>query len=200
MPSEDQMARDTHDLLIRLGLKQPRYRIDVCSGVCQLFPPGTYKHGLPLYSPIEEECRTDKARQLARADFLVVDTIDKIVDLVVEFETDTNPKNLVGNFFSAFMTSEYKPRNESVVYTLDVRRTGHVLLACLHSRGATPNEQTALQKGVLVSRWLTNVGACLTGNVSVCKINAALALAGDDWPRMQSEFGRWVQSQCPHLF
>lgn len=200
MPSEHQMAKDTHDLLVGLGLKQPPYRMDVCSGVCKLFPPGTYKHGLPLYAPIEEECGTDKARQLARPDFLVVDTARKLVELMVEFETDTNPKNLVGNFFSAFCTFEYKPKHEpGSVYNLDVHRTVHVLLACLDPRRPSPNDQAAVQKGVLVSRWLTNAGAQLAGNVQVCEINAALALAGDNWERMRTEFAEWVQARCSHL-
>jgi hypothetical protein len=200
MPSEDQMARDTNDLLIRLGLKQPRYRIDICSGVCKLFPPGVYTHRLPLHSPIEEDCTTDSARSLVWCDFLVVDTVERTVELMVEFETNTNAKNLAGNFFAAFMTFEYKSKKENVVYSLDVRRTVHAVLACLEPRGASPDEQAAVQKGVLVSQWLTKVGTHLAGNVLVCEINAALALAGDDWSHMQTEFSQWVQAQCPQLF
>jgi hypothetical protein len=199
MPTEATMARETHDLLRQMALR-PHFRVDICSGVASHFPSGTCKHQLPLYSKQTKTCFTDKARQVARPDLIVVDTRAKTVELTVEFETDTNPKNLLGNYFCVFLAEEYKPKNDPTVYRLDITRTTHCLLACLCSRGATPNEQAAIEKGKMVVDWLEKTSAHLAGNAQVCNIRKAHALASDDWQAMKTAFGHQVKSACPHLF
>lgn len=198
-PTEGMMARETHDLLKHIGL-QPQFRIDVCSGVAQRFPSGTYTHQLPLYSKRTTTCVTDKARQVARPDLMVVDTTAKTVELIVEFETDTNPKNLLGNYFCVFLAEEYKPKNDPTVYRFDVARTTHFLLACVDSRRRTPNEQAAIEKGHMVAEWLQKAGVPLAGNAQVCSVRTACALAGDDWHEMKRAFEQQVRTACCHLF
>jgi hypothetical protein len=193
------MARETHQLLQDMGLKR-HFRVDVCSGISHQFSPGTYQHGLPVYSKQLNTCFTDKARQVGRPDLIVVDTRAKTVELMVEFETNTNPKNLLGNFFCVFLGEEYKPKNEPIVYRFDVSRTTHYLLACVRSRSATPNEQAAVEKGRMVAEWLEKTSVLLAGTAAVSNISRAHALAGDDWQTMKLEFGRQVRSECPHLF
>jgi hypothetical protein len=200
MLTENQMAKDVHDLLLRHGLKTSRYRIDVCSGINLLFPPGAHMHGLPFYAPIEDT-EWVKHRDLGWCDLVVVDTADERVELMVEFETNTNPKDLAGNFFYPFMAFEYKSTSDNELYTLDVSRTVHALLACLEEkRGPSPNQQTPVQKGIQVARWLSAAGAMLAGNVLISEIKSAFALAGDDWTQIMSEFESRIAVLSPHLF
>jgi hypothetical protein len=197
--TEKTMARETHDLLAIMGLK-PYYRADVCSGIAGHFPGGTYDHNLPLYSKQIQTCFTDKARQIARPDLIVVDTKNKTVEVIVEFEIDTNPKNLIGNYFCVLLADEYKPKGDPNVYRLDVTRTAHFLLACLDPRGATPNEQAAVEKGKVVAEWLDRASRHLVGNVDLCKILVARAFADDDWQSMKEVLRQQLTSICPHLF
>jgi hypothetical protein len=197
--AEKLMARDIHDLLKAMGLK-PHFRADICSGIAGHFPAGTYDHNLPVYAKQIDSCSTQKARQIARPDLIVVDTVQKIVEATFEFELDTNPKNLVANYFYVFLAQEYKAKADPSLYKFDVTRTSHFLLACLNSRSATPNEQAALEKGVMVAKWLNKVGASLAGNADLCNIRIAHALAGDDWQAMKQAFARALKLTCPHLF
>ena len=68
MLTEQKMAKDIHDLLVRLGLKQPRYRLDICPGVGGLFDAGRCKNMLPCYAPATPRCPTLQSRQVGRCD------------------------------------------------------------------------------------------------------------------------------------
>jgi len=199
MIDEPTMAPDTHALLNYLGLK-PRFRIDICSGIGRGVPGTAYKNMLPLYVKSRPSCKTNMARQVARPDFIVVDTQAKIVDLIIEFELDTNPKNLIGNYFSVFLAEVYKPKNEDVIYKLDSNRTAHFLLTCLDHRGASPFEQAAIEKGKVVAEWLENASNLLAGTERFSNIKKAHALAGDDWQQILARFTSLVQGTCPQLF
>jgi hypothetical protein len=196
---EKTMALETNELLTVMGLK-PHFRVDVCSGIAGCFPAGTYDHNLPLYAKQIQTCFTDKARQIARPDLIVVDTKNETVEVMFEFEIDTNPKNLVANYFSVFPAEEYKPKGDPTVYRLDVTRTAHFLLACLDPRGATPNEQAALEKGRVVAEWLDRASIPLVGNSDLCKIRSARAIAGDNWQSMKGILRQQLKSICPDLF
>jgi hypothetical protein len=198
-PTEGMMALETYELLRDMGLK-PHFRVDICSGISGQFSPGTYEHGLPVYSRQLKTCFTDKARQVGRPDLIVVDKIAKTVELMVEFETNTNPKNLLGNYFCVFLAEEYKPKNEPTVYKFNARRTTHFLLACVRSRSPTPNEQAALEKGRMVANWLEKTSVLLAGNAEISSISKAHASASDDWQAMKIAFGLQVRSACAHLF
>ena len=123
MPSEAEMVKDIYDLLIPIGFARPRYRIYVDSKIADSFPPGTFEHGLPLYLDEIHGLPNDRSRQVAQPDLIVVDTDERMVELIAEFETDLNPKNLAANFLTVFMSAEFKPEEEFVRYTLDVRRS-----------------------------------------------------------------------------
>jgi hypothetical protein len=196
--TEEMMALETHELFTVMGLK-PEFRVDVCSGIGH-FPAGTYDHHLPLYAKQVSTCFTDKARQIACPDLIVVHKKDKIVEVTIEFEVDTNPKNLVGNYFYVFPAEEYKPKEDSAVYRFDVTRTTHFLLACLDPREATPNDQAAVEKGKIVADWLNMASIHLLSDVDLCNIRGAHAFAGDNWPSMKEILRRQLASTCPHLF
>jgi hypothetical protein len=193
------MARDTHDLLVAMGLKQ-KFRVDVCSGIASQFPANTYEHALPVYAKQIDACFTDKARQIARVDLAVVDTDEGTVDLTLEFETDTNPKNLIGNYFSVFMADEYKSKAGLGEYKFDVTRTAHILLACLNPRKDCPIQQAALEKGTMVAAWLESVSVILAEKADLGKIRTAHAIAGDDWGKMKRTLTSLLNSTCPDLF
>lgn len=200
MPSESDMAYETEQRLRRMGLR-PQYQIYICSKNAGRFPPGMHRHGLPLYCKEAPGCMTDAARQVGRPDLLVVDTITPHrVELIVEFEIDTNPKNIMGNYFSFFPAVEFKPEDSSTVHPLDVMRTVHFLLACLEPRNGTPKQQAAVEKGQMLADWLDHVSVLIAGNVHFCNIFKAHAIAGDVWADIVADFEHRVQRDCPHLF
>ncbi|MBV9658174.1 MAG: hypothetical protein JO295_08695 [Verrucomicrobia bacterium] len=196
---ESEMATDILTLLKELGIKNG-HRIDICCGIGREIPGASYKNMLPLYLKSRPSCKTNQARQIARPDLIVIDTQLKVVDLIIEFEYDTNPKNLIGNYFSVFMAEEYKPRNEKATYNLDASRTTHFLLTCLNKRGIKPKEQAAIEKGKAVAEWLELASGLLTGMAQFSKIKKAHALAGDDWQQMKTYFAKLVKEACPQMF
>jgi hypothetical protein len=199
MPAEDEMAWDAAEALKAAGLR-PEFRVDVWSGVANGFPVGAHKHGLPLYVASTLDCSTDKARQVARPDLIIVDTKEGVVEVTVEFETDTNPKNLLANFFAPFLAVAYTSRKDGRTYRLDPNRTLHILLACLSPRGASQNAQAAVQKGRVVANWLNGVGDVLAVMPQRRNVARARAFAGDDWPAMNRLFLEEVRRSCSLLF
>ena len=86
-----------------------------------------------------------------------------MVELTVEFETDTNPKNLVGNFSWPFPGTERTSKQDRRVYRFDSKRTLHVLPACLNPRSPSQNALAAVQKGRAVAKLLNTVEEALGG-------------------------------------
>jgi hypothetical protein len=70
----------------------------------------------------------------------------------------------------------------------------------LDPRGTTPNEQAALEKGVMVAEWLDKVGTHLARNADLCNIRTAHTLAGDNWQVMKQAFAQALKLTCSHLF
>ncbi len=201
MLDEHKMAKDVHDLLVRLGLKRPRYRLDVCPGVDDLFDPGTYERMLPCYAPQTALCPTLQSRQVARCDGVLVDTADKKVVMSLEFELTTKPKDLAGNYFSVFAAATYGPKTEAAVYAFDKAMSAHVLMACLKERrGPTPNEQAKVQQYAMLAEKYQAMGAVLIRHDPSCRLKEARFFHGDDWGRMLAEFERYAVGNFPYLF
>lgn len=104
------------------------------------------------------------------------------------------------NFEPHVAAVEFKPQDSADVYPLDVARTVHFLLACLDPRGATLNEQAAVEKGKMLVEWLDSTSVLIAGNIHFCSIFKAHALAGDDWGAMLTDFEQRARRDCPNLF
>jgi len=116
------------------------------------------KHRLPLYV---DEGPTPTARTIAYVDALVLDRESRKVKLLIEYEQDTNPKNLIGNFLAPFMADCYisnYSNDKNIIYALDKETTCILLIVCLQrTRGESNREQAPIQKGEIVRRQLLGV-------------------------------------------
>ena len=118
-----------------------------------LLPPerGIERHRLQLYV---EEDSSKTAREIINADGLVINQRDLIVEAIIEYETNTNPKNMVGNFITPFLVDYYESNfsNDVNKYKLDPNRTIILLIIWFPKKHAhTPSGQAVIQKGKIVS-------------------------------------------------
>lgn len=198
MPSENMMAKDIHDLLTQQhGLNPERFRIYVCNQINHPIVVATgnaeSKRMLPLYVPKTKECPTDQSRQVGRCDMVVVDMKEKRVWLTVEFEGETEPKELVANYFYIFMASVFKPE-EGVVYKLKKDYSTHILIACLdRQRLDTPNEQAKVQQYRMLANAFQQMGSLLLNQYPGCSVKEAVVLSGDDWQAVKNKFSEFVK-------
>jgi hypothetical protein len=127
-----------------------------------------------------------RARQFACPDMIIVHTVTSTVVVIIEFETDTGPKNLTGNFFAPFPTYEYRDPNSRQVFYMDRNLTTHVLIACVDRPGQTLRDQAAVQKGQLLAAWLEQAMQPLLADPTLGSLRAAIPLIGDDWGGYQN--------------
>lgn len=119
---------------------------------------GFERHELHLYV---DEGPTPTAREIADVDALVLDKESRKVKLLIEYEQDTNPKNLIGNFLAPFMADCYISNysDDKNRYALDKETTCILLIVCLQrTRGESNREQAPIQKGEIVRKKLLGVG------------------------------------------
>lgn len=115
---------------------------------------GLERRELHLYV---DEGPTPTAREIADVDALVLDKEGRKVKLLIEYEQDTNPKNLIGNFLAPFMADCYVSNynHDKSRYTLDKETTSIILIVCLQrSRGESNREQASIQKGEIIRKKL----------------------------------------------
>jgi len=122
---------------------------------------------------------------MACPDMLVIDTADMVVEFIIEFELDTNPKNLIGNAYAPMLATTYRDPRDKRVYRLDPSRTKVVLLACLaRARVETGRDLAAVQKGYFVASWIEAVAQVMLRAVQPRTVQTVYALAHDDWELM----------------
>ena len=114
-----------------------------------------------------DEGPTLTAREIADVNALVLDKESGKVKLLIEYEQDTNPKNLIGNFLAPFMADCYisNYNHDKSRYTLDKKSTCIILIVCLkRSRGESNREQAPIQKGEIIRKKLLGVRDRLVGS------------------------------------
>lgn len=118
---------------------------------------GLERRELHLYV---DEGPTLTAREIADVDALVLDKVSGKVKLLIEYEQDTNPKNLIGNFLAPFMADYYIANYDSDKkrYALGKETTCILLIVCLkRPRGKNNREQAPIQKGKIIRERLLGV-------------------------------------------
>lgn len=129
---------------------------------------GIERHDIQLFS-IEGPNRT--SRNLANPDALVLNTETKKIEMILEYELDTNPKNLTANFITPFITDRYESNfsdDSGIIYELDDDITFLYLIVCLKKqRSITPREQAPLEKGELVRKKLLNLKEIIKGRFPI---------------------------------
>ena len=92
---------------------------------------------------------------------MVLDKESGKVKLLLEYEQDTNPKNLIGNFLAPFMANSYRSnysKDKNDYYALDKGITCFLLIVCLQRpRGKSNRELAPIQKGEIVRKKLLGV-------------------------------------------
>jgi hypothetical protein len=138
-----------------------------------------------LYCDVSKETPSDTSREMACPDMLVIDTADKVVEFIIEFELDTNPKNLIGNAFAPMLARTYRDPRDKRVYRLDPARTKVVLLACVERARADMGRDLApVQKGYHVASRIEEAAKVLLQGVQPRTVQTIYALAHDDWELM----------------
>lgn len=116
------------------------------------------KHELQLYV---DEAPSLTAGEIADVDALVLDKKGGKVQLLLEYEQKTNPKDLIGNFLAPFMANSYRSnyrKDKNGYYALDKRITCFLLIVCLQRpRGKNNRDLAPIQKGDIVRKKLLGV-------------------------------------------
>ncbi len=119
----------------------------------------TKKQELILYS---KEGLNRTVNQITDPDILVLnDEKPETVELILEIELTTRPKDIIGNFIAPFLTCKYISafsNDKNIIYYLDPKKTLMFHLVCYkNKRLNTPKQQAPLQKGKLVRNWLVQL-------------------------------------------
>lgn len=111
------------------------------------------------------------AREIINVDAVVLDTnYPKTVEMILEYEYGTNPKDMIGNFLAPFSVDlhEAKYKSDKEVYKLDPNRTFVLLIICLQrKRGDSNREQAPLEKGKIMRSWLLKIKDILISHSSI---------------------------------
>ena len=111
------------------------------------------------------------AREIINVDAVVLDTnYPKTVEMILEYEYGTNPKDMIGNFLAPFSVDlhEVKYKSDKEVYKLDPNRTFVLLIICLQrKRGDSNREQAPLEKGKIMRSWLLKIKDILISHSSI---------------------------------
>ena len=193
--TETQMARDTVDRLHSIGLPES-WKVKVDSRIAAAVLDRTNTHQLPLYSDLDAESSSALSRQMARVDLIVLDTEARSVEMLVEFELDTNPKNLIGNALWPMFCSNYRDRSDMQSYQLNPQRTDVYVLACLkRQRNTTPRDSAAVIKGRSLKEGIESLAKDLSTHNNDRKVRSIHVFAHDNWEYMLREFELTVSTR-----
>lgn len=148
---EIQIADRIETMLRKDIFKDQRFEIRRDS---PLIPKSKGGHRLALYV---DEGQTLSSREIANVDALVLNKESAKVELLIEYEQNTNPKNLIGNFLAPFMADCYisKHSHDKKKYALSKDTTCIILIVCLkRPRGKSNREQAPIQKGIVKDYWV----------------------------------------------
>ncbi len=145
---------------------------------------GLERHRLQLFV---KEGPSKTAREITNVDALVINKEKKIVELILEYEVDTNPKNIAGNFIAPFIADQYESNfsQDKNIYLLSPEHTVVLVIACLpEKRLLNAQGQAPLQKGTIVRKSLMAMKKKI---YSESKINNGEIIVGDDLEQITEE-------------
>lgn len=174
---EIQIADRIETMLRKDIFKDQRFEIRRDS---PLIPRSTDGHRLALYV---DEGPTLSSREIANVDALILNRDSAEVELLIEYEQNTNPKNLIGNFLAPFMADCYisKHSHDRRRYPLSKDTTCIILIVCLERpRGESNREQAPIQKGMIIRERLLGVSERLVESSNILKGDIIISDSLDD--------------------
>jgi len=119
----------------------------------------------------DEKGPNPSAREMINVDAVVLDTNDpKTVEMILEYEYQTNPKDMIRNFLAPFAVDLYKANydNDKEEYKLDRNRTLVLLIICFpEKKGESNRERVPLEKGEIMRSWLLKIKDILISHSSI---------------------------------
>lgn len=99
------------------------------------------------------------AREIVNADAIVLNKETKTVEAILEYEVNTNPKNIAGNFLAPFIADQYESSFEEdsgEIYRFDSTKL-LVIVWLSDERDDTPRGRAPLEKGEIVTKSLAKI-------------------------------------------
>lgn len=146
------------------------------------------KHELRLYA---NGISSLTACNISNVDAIIIDRITKGVELIIEYECDTNPKNLLGNLFAPILADYYVDYydKERGIYNLSNEYTHIIVISCLPiQREKGTRNQAPIEKGKILED--RNWKNCFQES----KIKTGICISGDDINDVINEAIGTVQS------
>ena len=126
-----------------------------------LLPPerGLERHRLQLC--VNNNNFPKKVRDIDNPDALILNKKDKIVEVILEYEVNTNPKNIAGNFITPFLTDQYESNftdDKNDIYVLSPKHSIILVIVWFpKKRDSTPRGQAPLNKGEIIAKSLMGI-------------------------------------------